>query len=50
MDEAPAAEAVEDDFAGYRVWAGQVSEALRGEIAMLDGTTGPPAPSARSPD
>ncbi|CAM5452868.1 hypothetical protein SVIOM342S_02561 [Streptomyces violaceorubidus] len=37
MDEVPAAEAVEDDFAGYRVWAGQVSEALRGEIAMLDG-------------
>ncbi|PPS83709.1 DUF4190 domain-containing protein [Streptomyces sp. MH60] len=37
MDEVPEAEAVEDDFAGYRVWAGQVSEALRGEIAMLDG-------------
>lgn len=37
MDEVPASEAVEDDLAGYRVWAGQVSEALRGEIAMLDG-------------
>ncbi|MFJ6072538.1 DUF4190 domain-containing protein [Streptomyces sp. NPDC093065] len=37
MDEVPAAEAVEDDFAGYRVWAGRVSEALRGEIAVLDG-------------
>ncbi|MFJ8804768.1 DUF4190 domain-containing protein [Streptomyces sp. NPDC102490] len=37
MDEVPEAEAVEGDFAGYRVWAGQVSEALRGEIAMLDG-------------
>ncbi|WP_374227493.1 DUF4190 domain-containing protein [Streptomyces sp. AC627_RSS907] len=36
MDEAPAAEAVEDDFAGHRIWAGQVSEALRGEIGMLD--------------
>ncbi|MET9352199.1 DUF4190 domain-containing protein [Streptomyces sp. NPDC006617] len=37
MDEVPAAEAVEDDLAGYRIWAGQVSEALRGEVAMLDG-------------
>ncbi|MFG2682323.1 DUF4190 domain-containing protein [Streptomyces sp. NPDC048392] len=37
MDEMPAAEAVESDFAGYRVWAGQVSEALGGEIATLDG-------------
>ncbi|WP_432183638.1 DUF4190 domain-containing protein [Streptomyces tendae] len=37
MDEVPAAEAVEEDLAGYRVWAGQVSEALREEIAMLDG-------------
>lgn len=37
MDEVPAAEAVEDDLAGYRTWAGQVSEALRGEVAMLDG-------------
>ncbi|TDT38122.1 putative regulator of septum formation [Streptomyces sp. BK208] len=36
MDEAPAADTVEDDLAGYRVWAGQVSEALREEIAMLD--------------
>ncbi|MFB7657054.1 MULTISPECIES: DUF4190 domain-containing protein [unclassified Streptomyces] len=36
MDDVPEAETVEDDFAGYRVWAGQVSEALRGEIAMLD--------------
>ncbi|MEU8732234.1 DUF4190 domain-containing protein [Streptomyces tendae] len=37
MDEVPAAEAVEEDLSGYRVWAGQVSEALREEIAMLDG-------------
>ncbi|WP_217164954.1 DUF4190 domain-containing protein [Streptomyces sp. AC512_CC834] len=36
MDEVPEAAAVEDDFAGYRVWAGQVSEALRGEITMLE--------------
>jgi hypothetical protein len=36
MDEVPATESVEDDFAGYRVWAGQVSEALRGEVTMLE--------------
>ncbi|MET9161184.1 DUF4190 domain-containing protein [Streptomyces parvulus] len=35
MDEVPEAEAVEDDLAGYRIWAGQVAEGLRSEVTML---------------
>jgi hypothetical protein len=35
MDEVPEAEAVEDDFPAYGVWAGQVSEALRHELWVL---------------
>ncbi|MFF7606781.1 DUF4190 domain-containing protein [Streptomyces parvulus] len=35
MDEVPEAEAVEDDLAGYRTWAGQVAEALRNEVTTL---------------
>ncbi|MEU8604565.1 DUF4190 domain-containing protein [Streptomyces parvulus] len=35
MDAVPEAEAVEDDLAGYRIWAGQVAEGLRSEVTML---------------
>ncbi|MEU7406178.1 DUF4190 domain-containing protein [Streptomyces sp. NPDC044948] len=37
MDEVPEAGAVEDDLAGYRIWAGRVTQALGEEIATLDG-------------
>ncbi|MGZ3117556.1 DUF4190 domain-containing protein [Streptomyces sp. H62] len=37
MDGIPAAEAVEDDLAGYRFWAGRVSEALAQETSTLRG-------------
>ncbi|MBZ6172302.1 MULTISPECIES: DUF4190 domain-containing protein [Streptomyces] len=36
MDRMPGAAAVEDDLAAYRIWAGQVAEALRAETTMLD--------------
>ncbi|WP_077800253.1 DUF4190 domain-containing protein [Streptomyces sp. JHA26] len=41
MDEVPEAEAVEDDFPAYGVWAGQVSEALVQETGMLRGHSWP---------
>lgn len=37
MDGIPAAEAVEDDLAGYRFWAGRVAEALTQETSTLRG-------------
>jgi hypothetical protein len=37
MDEIPVAETVEEDLAGYQVWAGQVSEALVRETDLLRG-------------
>ncbi|MFJ7770867.1 DUF4190 domain-containing protein [Streptomyces sp. NPDC097107] len=37
MDEMPVAETVEEDLAGYRVWAGRMSQALVRETGMLRG-------------
>ncbi|MFE1024176.1 DUF4190 domain-containing protein [Streptomyces sp. NPDC058818] len=41
MDEMPVAETVEEDLAGYQVWAGQMSQALVRETGMLRGHSWP---------
>ncbi|MFB7088028.1 DUF4190 domain-containing protein [Streptomyces sp. NPDC056296] len=41
MDEMPVAETVEEDLAGYQVWAGQMSRALVRETGMLRGHSWP---------
>ncbi|WND35351.1 DUF4190 domain-containing protein [Streptomyces sp. BB1-1-1] len=41
MDEMPVAETVEEDLAGYQVWAGRMSQALVRETGMLRGHSWP---------